>query len=430
MAGGQSGARLTKGLSNSFGVGGGDGPDNEQAAMDALVENGVKVAFKDIEYLVPSSKEKGKKTALLKHVGAYLLPSQMTALMGPSGSGKTTLLDLLAGRKTGGETKGEILFAAHKPTQKFLRRYTGYVEQFDTLLGMLTVQEMMMYTAELKRPVSEPYNRKKEAVGAVIEKLALESAKDTRIGNALMKGISGGQAKRVNIGIALVTNPKVLFLDEPTTGLDSYTANEVLMLVKALTSDGITICATVHSPSPCAFALFDRLVMLVRGQLVYFGDRCAAHAYFQSAVPDKGPRVAMDSGNEAEWITDVIVHVDRMGGGAALAETFNRSTLKGEGQEALEAMMKESAAVSEETLRELSVRRATVTPFWWGLRTLIKYRTTKNYQDPTFLGPRVGDKLVFAFILMSLYWGIGDKLTPDNFINITSCLFITSAFHP
>ena len=74
--------------------------------------------------------------------------------MGPSGSGKTTLLDVLAGRKTQGTITGELAFSNHRPTKMFLRRYTGYVEQFDTLLGMLTVKEMLMYTAELK--VSQP----------------------------------------------------------------------------------------------------------------------------------------------------------------------------------------------------------------------------------------------------------------------------------
>ena len=90
----------------------------------------------DLEYLVPSNKDKKQMAALLKGVSGFFLPNQMAALMGPSGSGKTTLLDVLAGRKTAGTLKGEILFAAHEPTQMFLRRYTGYVEQFGTLISV------------------------------------------------------------------------------------------------------------------------------------------------------------------------------------------------------------------------------------------------------------------------------------------------------
>ena len=83
---------------------------------------------------------------------------------------------------------------------------------------------------------------------------------------------AGGQCKRVNIGIALVTNPRVLFLDEPTSGLDSYTSNEVMTVVKTLTKTGITICATIHNPTPYCFNLFDRLMILLHGRVVYSGE--------------------------------------------------------------------------------------------------------------------------------------------------------------
>ena len=126
----------------------------------------------------------------------------------------------------------------------------------------------------------------------------------TVIGSQAVRGISGGQAKRTNIGISLVTNPRVLFLDEPTTGLDSYTvrpegcglrgvafqvasetahrltslffhlqSNEVMTVVKALAESGVTVCATIHSPTSYCFNLFDRLTMLVGGSLVYFGRK-------------------------------------------------------------------------------------------------------------------------------------------------------------
>ncbi len=106
----------------------------------------------------------------------------------------------------------------------FIRRYTGYVEQFDTLLPTLTPYEMLLYTAELKRDRHESIAEKKQIVEGVIEALALDTCRNTPIGSALSRGISGGQAKRVNIGIALVSDPRVLFLDEPTSGLDSFTS--------------------------------------------------------------------------------------------------------------------------------------------------------------------------------------------------------------
>ena len=111
----------------------------------------------------------------------------IAAQMGPSGSGKTTLLDVLAGRKTQGEVEGDILFSAQKPTINFLRRFTRYVEQFDTLLGILTVREMLLYTAEMKRPVSEPMSKKEAIVDKYINVLGLEVCKDTKIGSSLSR---------------------------------------------------------------------------------------------------------------------------------------------------------------------------------------------------------------------------------------------------
>ena len=174
---------------------------------------------------------------------------------------------MLSGRKNTGKTEGTISFGGAVPSNAFLRRFTGYVEQFDTLLGTLTVREMLLYTAEMKRSIKEPYAEKAAAVDAAIEKLGLEVCKDVIIGGKEKKGISGGQAKRVNIGLAFITSPRVLFLDEPTSGLDSFTANEVMTTVKEIAKSGnVTVVTTIHSPTRYAFSLFDNLLMLSRGQ--------------------------------------------------------------------------------------------------------------------------------------------------------------------
>ena len=110
--------------------------------------------------------------------------------MGPSGSSKTTLLDVLAGRKTVGDISGTLRFAGHPASRTFLRRYTGYVDQFDTLLANLTVAEMLMYTAELKNPLATPAATKVARVNAVIEQLALAPCRDVRIGSSLARGVA------------------------------------------------------------------------------------------------------------------------------------------------------------------------------------------------------------------------------------------------
>lgn len=110
-------------------------------------------------------------------------------------------------------------FGGCVPSPAFLRRYTGYVEQSDTLIPNLTVEEMLHYTCELKSPPDEAKETKRTRVASAIEALVLKSCANTPAGSALQRGISGGEAKRANIGLALVTSPRVLFLDEPTSGL-------------------------------------------------------------------------------------------------------------------------------------------------------------------------------------------------------------------
>lgn len=390
----------------------------------AFLSKGMPVTFKDVVYTVVNSQNKKEKINLLKGVSGYFEVGQMAALMGPSGSGKSTLLDVLAGRKTVGKISGDIKFGGEKPSRNFLRRYTGYVEQTDTLLPILTVEEMLLYTADLKKPISESKKSKMDAVEELLGVLALDSCRDVLIGSELARGISGGQAKRVNIGIALITNPRVLFLDEPTSGLDSFTANEVMSVVKSLALMGITVCATIHSPTPYAFSLFDRLLLLLRGGTAYFGiNGSVALEYFHSVSPTDITGLR-EGENEAEWIVDITTLADRQGRQDDFVRAFAKSEIKLQGDKEIDQMLQKASTLDEQTKKDLAVKRDTVTPTWWALKTLFKYRTSKNYRSPEFLGPRVMDKLIFSIIIFTLYWAIGNKLTPDNYINIAAVLFM------
>uniref|UniRef100_A0A7S3VU76 ABC transporter domain-containing protein n=1 Tax=Dunaliella tertiolecta TaxID=3047 RepID=A0A7S3VU76_DUNTE len=383
---------------------------------------GLQIVFKGLNYHVPSNQNKKERISLLKGLNGFINPNELTALMGPSGSGKTTLLDVLAGRKNAGILEGTVLFGSQKPSMAFLRRFTGYVEQFDTLIGILTVKEMLLYTAEMKRPVSEPYASKAAAVDDVLDKLALDSCKDTLIGNAMVKGISGGQAKRTNIGIALVTNPRVLFLDEPTSGLDSYTSNEVMRNVRQLAVGGVTICATIHSPTAYCFSLFSRLMMLVKGRIVYFGPISGGLAFAQQACPNLKE---MEAGyNDAEFLVDFVTDADRQGRGNVLADFYDTSALAKENDQHLEMLLSKTHMIPKELEDQLNVKSATATPWWWGLWTIMRYRSRKNYKDPNYLGPRIADKILISLLIMTLYLLKGDDTNESNLTNIAAVLFM------
>ncbi|KAK9804705.1 hypothetical protein WJX72_000974 [[Myrmecia] bisecta] len=386
----------------------------------------IRVTFQDLNYVVTNSANRKAKLSLLTGVSGALLPGELSALLGPSGSGKTTLLDVLAGRKTVGQVQGSILFGGRPPSQTFLRRYTGYVEQFDTLLSNLTPCEMLSYTAAMKNPRSESQAAQQARVETIITQLMLTSCRDVIIGNVLERGISGGQAKRVNIGLALVTNPRILFLDECTSGLDSYSANEVMSVVKSLVPTGITVCTTIHSPTPYAFALLDRITILLRGRVVYWGlNGDHSLRYFQQACPDAVPMGSTHSMQSAsEWIVDLTTKADRDGRALEFASLYEKSSQRQENEALLAAQLADSGPVSATTLAELGVKRATATPFWFGILQLLKHRGLKDLRDPAWLLPRIMDKLIVALLIMTLYWGIGDDLSSVNANNISAVLFM------
>ena len=403
------------------------------AALD-MDTQGIRITVENLSYRVPSFKDKKTDAELLSNVSGVFNPGEMVALLGPSGSGKTTFLDVLAGRKAVGTTSGVTKFGGLAPTSQFLRRYTGYVEQFDTLIAALTAREMLLYTAELKRPMQESLQSKESAVDQLLADLGLWEARDVLVGSPMVKGLSGGQSKRLNIAIALITDPSVLFLDEPTSGLDSFTANEVMSVVKKLCTSDTTIVATIHSPTAYAFSLFDAASILCSGKQVYFGPSDAtllsyAQTALQTALPGGVELPAKTAGHsDIEWLIDVFTSGDRRGDAPAFAAAFAKSDLKTALASTLErhaagANAKASASPSA-AQSKLATASSTTVPGWFAFWVMAKYRTRKNYADGEYLGPRLGDKVFIAFLIFTLYFGIGDDHDPANVVNISSMLFM------
>ncbi|KAK9826360.1 hypothetical protein WJX81_002047 [Elliptochloris bilobata] len=428
----------------------------------AHMRGGMNIVFKDISCLVRNSAKRGEKLYLLRDVSGCVMAGEMTALMGPSGSGKTTLLDVLAGRKTEGHLSGQVLVANRRPTQMFMRRHCAYVEQFDTLIDNLTVQEMLLYTAELKMKATVPLELKLRRVDALVQQLALDICRHVRIGDAMKRGISGGQAKRTNIGVALISAPRILFLDEPTSGLDSYTSLEVMQHVAALTapadagggvhSGGMTICATIHSPTSATFGLFGRVIILLRGQMVFFGEN-GTHAarYFAKHFPDLPTFQNSASINRAEWLVTVTTKADRDGRADEFASTYTSSELCRTNSLLLLGAASAAAAsrggigrfrapgtaeapasgqeqLTQEDASELATRNETTTSFWWGYKTLIKYRLVTTLLDTRFVVSRTADKLLNSLIQVTLYWGVGASLRADNLTNIIALVYMWAVF--
>lgn len=149
--------------------------------------------------------------------------------------------------------------------------------QDDTLMTTLTVKEAIYYSAQLQLPDSMTKSEKLERANDAIKDMGLQGCVNTRIGGWRVKGLSGGQKRRVSICIEILTRPRLLFLDEPTSGLDSAASYHVMSrIIKLAKQDHRTIVASIHQPSSEVFELFHNLCLLSSGKLVYFGPASTA----------------------------------------------------------------------------------------------------------------------------------------------------------
>uniref|UniRef100_A0A6Q2Y0X8 ABC transporter domain-containing protein n=1 Tax=Esox lucius TaxID=8010 RepID=A0A6Q2Y0X8_ESOLU len=210
-----------------------------------------------------------------------IMKAGMNAIMGPTGSGKTSLLDVIAGRKDPAGLKSGQVLVDGKMVDADLRLTSGYVVQDDILMGTLSVRENLLFSGNLRLdPRRYSSSEKQHRVNTVIQDLGLQDCAHTKIGTEFLRGVSGGEKKRCSIGMELITSPSLLFLDEPTTGLDSNTANHIITLLHRLSRSGKTIIFSIHQPRYSIFKCFDHLTLMNRGEVVYAGAACNALGYF------------------------------------------------------------------------------------------------------------------------------------------------------
>lgn len=170
-------------------------------------------------------KGKGENKEILRGLSGSALPGQFVSIIGASGAGKTTFLNHISGRLISPNLKKSGTVKINGVDVEKINGFSAlsaYVQQDDVLLQSMTVRECLLFSAKLKLTGTE--EEQAARVEAIIEDLKLNKCQNTFIGGPLIKGVSGGERKRTSIGVELITNPSLIFLDEPTTGLDSYTA--------------------------------------------------------------------------------------------------------------------------------------------------------------------------------------------------------------
>ncbi|KAG0548825.1 hypothetical protein BDA96_01G201000 [Sorghum bicolor] len=271
------------------------------------------LTFHNLNYYVDTPPEMlklgypARRLQLLNSITGAFCPGVLSALMGASGAGKTTLLDVLAGRKTGGYIEGDIRIGGYPKVQETFVRILGYCEQADTHSPQLTVAESVAYSAWLRLPSQHNEKTRSEFVDEVLKTVELDQIKDSLVGRPGINGLSLEQRKRLTVAVELVSNPSVILMDEPTTGLDARSAATVIRAVKNISETGRTVVCTIHQPSTDIFEAFDELILMKNGgKIIYNGpigeQSCKVIEYFEKV--SGVPKIQRNC-NPATWMMDV-----------------------------------------------------------------------------------------------------------------------------
>uniref|UniRef100_A0A3Q3WMN5 ATP-binding cassette sub-family G member 8 n=1 Tax=Mola mola TaxID=94237 RepID=A0A3Q3WMN5_MOLML len=248
----------------------------------------------------------GNKQTAINNLSLRVHSGQMLAIIGSSGCGKTSLLDIITCRDEGGTmTSGQVLINRRPNTPHLVKKSIAHVRQDDRLLPHLTVRETLAFVAKLRLPTHFTQAQRDRRVDDVIAELRLRQCAHTRVGNDYVRGVSGGERRRVSIAVQLLWNPGILILDEPTSGLDSFTAHNLVITLSRLARGNRLVLLSVHQPRSDIFQLFDLVVLMSSGSAVYCGAARDMVSYF-TALGYPCPRYC----NPSDFYVDLI-SIDR-----------------------------------------------------------------------------------------------------------------------
>ncbi|KAK1260344.1 ABC transporter G family member 14 [Acorus gramineus] len=393
----------------------------------------VALKFEDVVYKIKMVlNNKGKKESseriILKGVSGAVAPGEMLAMMGPSGSGKTTLLTALGGRLHG--LKGNITYSGSRFCNS-VKRNMGFVTQDDVLYPHLTVHETLLYTALLRLPNTLTRQEKAAQADSVLAQLGLSACRNSIVGGAMVRGVSGGERKRVSIGQEMLINPSLIFLDEPTSGLDSTTAQRIVSTLWELAEKGRrTVIMTIHQPSSRLYYMFHKVMLLSDGNPIYFGKGDDALDYFASvgyamSVPMNPADFLLDLANGTPPPFKIYIYIyvcmynclPKINADAQLKtgvssddDTQDRAVVK---QALASAYNRHLSHKVKEELQQISDNTVDTEPddgphkwstTWWQQFTVLLQRGLKERKHESFSALKISQVLIVSFLSGLLWW--------------------------
>ncbi|XP_049868328.1 ATP-binding cassette sub-family G member 1-like [Pectinophora gossypiella] len=406
--------------------------ESQETTSTSLVEDSLNISFEDINYTVRHGILAGGRKTVLGGLSGSLNAGELTVIMGQSGAGKSTLMDILAGYTE--PTNGHIYVNGRLRDSKLFRRRSCYIFQDDRVQDMLTIQESLTIAAELKLGHHISPDQKRKRVEEIISSLGLSRARNTRAGD-----LSGGQKKRLAIGLELVSDPPVMFLDEPTSGLDSSISKQMVYLLHLLARQGRTVVATMHQPSAGLLQLVDRLYAVVAGRCAYMGSvpmllpfldqmhlTCPPYHnpvdfLIEICVENASDLVQYSqNGKSTQWITNIPNETD------SKLEEINRSYFRSNTIEDV-CLTVLPTPTEDPTNKILSKLKSTyTTSFWKQFITLTRRSLLSHWRNPSYTLMMTGIHCAMAVFIGILFYNIGEdaKYARENY----NCLFFGLMF--
>lgn len=344
-----------------------------------------------------------KRKSILKNINMEARFGEITALMGPSGSGKTSLLRFLADLRSSNLTYDG---------KKILVGNFKYVSQEDHLHGFMSVDKYMNNIFGLNYGFVDSINfeERDKIKDLILSEMQLLKAKQTKVGDIFIHGLSGGEKRRLSMALELISKPRLLILDEPTSGLDSFAAEKVMESLKDLVvKENIAVVLTIHQPSSRIFKMIDRLILLKEGEIFYHDASSKLNNFYE--LNDER---MWENYNPADQCLEILAAKEN-----PKKEQYSL-TCSYEEMSAHQVSMKENKDKPKNLFKPANIFEKFI---------FLSYRNLKNiFLNPLVLGVRIAMYIMLCFMVGAIFWDLGSSFNHGSIISRSSVLFYVDAF--